>query len=223
MSPSLLLVEAVLMVKTIFRTNENIIDRITDLFHAKVTRKYRAHNEVLIRSITEIRQKYNARGLLYSSLPSRDVNDLYVNELRENSEYFVTALLESVCVFERCIDEDRLVQVLTATMEERLAQLEKSRISELHLWKEALMNQSLLEPYRSLDAWHHDLLEESKNQFLLKYRDYLGDVGGRWGLIKRRWSRSIWVLSITALLATLGILVKVTGLFEKIAGWLIAS
>ena len=199
------------------------VRQVHDLFHAKLKRQYRVRDEVLTKSITSIRQKYNARGLLYSSMPARDINELFVTELRDNSSVVVIALIDCVRLVEAYINVDVLVHLMTEATVERKEQLEQGRVSTLRYWSSRMNNQSMLEPVRSLESWHHDLLEESESQLILRYHDYLGNLGGRWGLLKGKLSKTRWYLLISASIAAIGVLGKVLGVFDQIGKWMLGD
>ena len=145
--------------------------RIKEKFTATCTRKYRDRDLELTKATTGVKQKYNARGLLFSSMYGQAINDLYLSELQGSAEMLVEALLEAVRLEGKFPNVKKLIPWLSDALYARKDRLERGRIYTIELLKSILMCHSMLEPLRSMDAWCRDLHDETQNQFRNRYEE----------------------------------------------------
>ena len=137
-------------------------------------------NRRMIELFTEEKQRFNARGLLYSSETVKAMHRVLENELKDSADLVIKTAIDIIKKDGVLVDEKKLYIVCSRAFLERKNQIEKLFQSNIHTIKESLLNSEMLEPYMSLKNLYQLKQEELLINLSNAYAEYVsGKTGGK--------------------------------------------
>lgn len=166
-------------------------------------------NRRMSERFTEEKQRFNARGLLYSAETVRAMHKVLITELKESADAVVTTAIDVIGKKDLLLSEKALHDFCSDALSKRAVEIEALYLSAVDHIERGLQNKTMLQPYMSLGDFYPLQCEEMFINLSIGYKKHMQEQGGNLtGAVRNRFlNRPIiaWasiVIAVILLIAT---------------------
>lgn len=149
-----------------------------DEFKELLRLRFDERNHQMIKSFTQMKQRFNNRGLLNSSNTIAAIHEVLKSELVESNEAIVTTAFDIIKrenLIPRTVQIKRVCSDALAKRKEEIERLFSSNVQHIEV---GLQNKTMIEPYRSLDDFYALQHEEMLIKVSALHQQYINEHGG---------------------------------------------
>lgn len=149
--------------------------------------RFDENNRRLIERFTEEKQRFNERGLLYSSETVKAMHNVLKAELSESVEMVAVTVVDVMAKNDSLVAEKKVQEFCSEALSKRRDEIEALFLSNVHHVEQGLQNKVMLQSYMSLGDFYPLQREEMVIKVSGAYEQYMRDRGGNLtGVIKNR-------------------------------------
>lgn len=140
--------------------------------------RFDENNRRLIERFTEEKQRFNARGLLYSSETVKAMHKVLETEISESVGAVVATAVDVISKNDSLVAEKKLQDFCSEALSKRKNEIEALFLSDVRHVEQGLLNKAMLQPYMSLGDFYTLRREEMAIKISGAYKQCMRDRGG---------------------------------------------
>lgn len=178
---------------------------------------FRRKNRRLIERFTEEKQRFNARGLLYSSETVKAMHKVLETEISESMAAVVATAIDVIGKNDSLVAEKKLQDFCSEALSKRKDEIEALFLSDVRHVEQGLQNKAMLQPYMSLGDFYTLQREEMVIKVSGAYKQYMQDRGGNLtSVIKNRFLNLPIVAWAAIVIAVILLFAAFAGAIDKL-------
>lgn len=141
--------------------------------------RFKERNHRLIERFAEEKERFNARGLLYSSETVKAMHKVLKAELEESGSLIVATVVDVMSKKDRLLSKEKLQELSSEALSKRKDEIESLFLSDVRHIEKSLQNKTMIQPHMSLGDFYPLQREELLIKAANVYEQYVRDRGGK--------------------------------------------